>query len=121
AGARARVRVELALLLDNRGEERGVQPIVAGVPTDDRRVLERIPEPRPPGRLRPLEIRERAERRRQHRRGEKDPPQEDDESSSTTPATKASSASSDPSFTYAKSAWRSFSSSGMSRDSRGSR
>src|SRR3954451_2540374 len=45
SGPRAGVSVELALLVDDRGEERAVEVVVARVAPDDRLVAERVPEP----------------------------------------------------------------------------
>src|SRR5215471_19175468 len=113
---RAGVGIELALRFDHRGQQRGVELVLLGVDANVRRVAQRIPEPRVPRRLAPLQVDERAERRDDDR-GDDDPAPQDRRSSSSTPATKASSSSREPSLTYVKSARRSFSSSGTSRSS----
>src|SRR5206468_1558061 len=115
---RPRVGVELRLLLDHRRQQSRIQVVMGGVAADDRRVLQRIPEPRVPGRLGVLQVDERAAEDDDEGCEEGETPQRDDESFSTTPATNASSASSEPSLTYAKSARRTFSSSRISRASR---
>src|SRR4029079_346031 len=120
---RARVRLELALLVDHGGEQRGVEVVVVRVPTDDLAVVERVPEalvPRGPGEV------DRAECDREH--GDAD--HRDDQatglcarhavSCASTSPTKASSSSSVPSFTRTKSARAALSSSGMSRADRSS-
>src|SRR5919199_333061 len=114
ARARAGARPELALLVDDRREERRVEPVVPRVPADDLVVGERIAEPLVPRRLRAVDVREA-------RGGDAEEPEERDRAphdsrSSTSPANRSRSAS-EPSFTYAKSARRTFSSSGRSRSS----
>src|SRR5579884_473078 len=113
----ASVRVELALGLDHRGEQRGVEMVLRGVDANVRRVPERKPEARVPRRLRLLQIEEAGDGREDHGARDEPAPQRDRRSSSRTPATKASSSSSEPSLTYEKSARRTFSSSGTSRSS----
>src|SRR5919202_6432032 len=58
ARVRAGARAELALLVDDRGEERRVEPIVPRVPADDLVVGERVAQPLVPGRLRAVHVRE---------------------------------------------------------------
>src|SRR5439155_1300228 len=116
-GARLGIGAELRLLLDHGREECRIEVVVAGVGADDALVAQRVPEPRIPGRLRALQIDECARRDDGERDEPRDAPQ-DDESLSSTLAAKASRSSSEPSLTYEKSARRTFSSSGMSLDSR---
>src|SRR5207237_7754681 len=49
--ARLHVRAKLALLVDHRGQQGGVEVVVPSVAPDDRVVLERIPEANPPAGL----------------------------------------------------------------------
>src|SRR3954453_9441127 len=107
ACARLRIRAELRLLVDHCREQRRVQVVVLRMRAHDARVAKRIPEARPPGRLRLLQVHERSGSGDRDRAYHDEAPQ-DDESLSTTPATKASRSASEPSFTYEKSARLSF-------------
>src|SRR5512133_638951 len=93
ARAGAGVGVELALGLDHRREQRRVEAVVRRVTPDDRRVAERIPEPRIPRRLRLLQIEEDSDRGDDHRTRDEPASQSERRSSSNTPATKSSSPS----------------------------
>src|SRR2546423_6076051 len=117
ARVRARARAELALLVDDRREERRVEAVVPRMAADDLLVRERVAEPLVPGRLRAVHVRE-ACGGGAHDPEEREDPRHDSRSS-TSPA-KRSSPSREPSFTYAKSARRTFSSSGRRRCSRAS-
>src|SRR5207244_1962843 len=46
--ARLHVRAELALLVDDPGEQSRIEPVVPCVSPDDRLILEGVPEPHPP-------------------------------------------------------------------------
>src|SRR5262249_55732843 len=98
AGARARTRLELRLLVDHRGEKSRIEVVVACVAPDDLLVAQRIPQPLPPARLRRLH----QDDRQHHAAGEDDHREEAPHvvSLPTTSATKASSSSSVPSLTY---------------------
>src|SRR5215210_1594032 len=121
ARARARARAELALLVDHARQQRGVEPVVARVAAHDRVVVERVADSHVPPRLGRVDVRERPT--------DDGAEQEDGEellhpawavSSFTTSPTKASSSSSELSFTYAKSAWATLTVSGSNRGSRSS-
>src|SRR5436190_19357461 len=45
SAVRARLSLELALLVDHRRQQRRVEPVVAGVAADDLAVVEWVPEP----------------------------------------------------------------------------
>src|SRR3954464_5813605 len=125
AGARARVRVELALLVDDAGQERrvgdggqgrGGGSVVASVAADDRAVVERVAQahvPRGRGRVHVSESASERGADEQQRQELLHVP-----SSSSTPATNASRSSSEPSFTYEKSACATLTVSGSRRCSR---
>src|SRR5205823_2912344 len=51
AGIGFHAGTELALLVDHRSEQRGVEAVVAGMAANDRLVLEGVPEPHPPAGL----------------------------------------------------------------------
>ena len=105
ARARARVRAELALLVDHARQQRRVEPVVARVAAHDRVVVERVADPHVPPGLGRVDVCEPpAEGGAEQQDGEKllHPPSA--VSSSITSPTKASSSSSEPSLTYAKSA-----------------
>src|SRR5581483_2697841 len=94
--------------------------VVVRMAAHDLGVAQGVPELCIPGRLRPLQVDERARSEDDESEQRDDAPQ-DDESFSTTPATNASRSAREPSFTYAKSARASFCSAGMSRTSRGAK
>src|SRR5207253_9141556 len=96
---RARVGLELRLLVDDRRQQGGIQAVVARMAADDLLVTQRVPEPLPPARLGRLEHGERPQQptcEHQDRQNSRHAM-----SRAITSATNASSSSSVPSFTYA--------------------
>src|SRR4051794_16915424 len=121
AGARFCVGAELALLVDDGRDESRVEVVVARVAPDDLLVLQRVADAVEPCGLAVSQVDE-ADR---HRRDEDHEREELTQTHAavsvrTTSATKASSSSSEPSFTYEKSARSTLSPSGISRCSRSS-
>src|SRR5262249_36064377 len=98
AGARPRIRLELGLLVDDSSQKGRIEIVVACVTANDLLVVQRVPEPLPPPRLRRLHHDER----QQHAAGEHRSRQKAPHAVSlpTTSATKSSSSSSVPSLTY---------------------
>src|SRR5439155_4905180 len=99
AGGRPGVRLELRLLVDDRGQERRVEVVVARVATNDLLVGQWIPQPLPPARLGRLQRGERCDQRPDEHDHAEDPFH--GTRSAITPATNASSSSTVPSLTYA--------------------
>src|SRR5581483_709282 len=99
ARLRARVGPEAALLVDDGGEERAVEPVVARVAADDLLVAVGVPEPLVPGRLRVVHRADADRDGRGDGAQQGEPAEERYRSSSSTRSTKRSTSSSEPSFT----------------------
>src|SRR4029453_5331503 len=116
SGARARVRVELALLVDHAGEQCRVEVVVARVGADDRVVVQRVAEPHVPRRLGRVHVREGGSEKSAREQQREELLQR--VSSRRTACTKSSSSSMEPSFTKENAAWAPFTESGSRRGCR---
>src|SRR5829696_8043869 len=114
-------RAKLALLVDHARQQRRVEPVVTRVTAHDRFVVEGVADPHVPPGLRRVDVREPpTEGGAQQEDGQELLHRGPAVNSFTTSPTKASNSSSEPSLTYAKSAWATLTVSGRRRGSRSS-
>jgi hypothetical protein len=99
AGAGACIGVELALLVDHRGQQVGLESVVLGMALDDLLVAQRVTHPLVPARLRLEDVEGEPREGDDEHREPGEPAHASAFSSAITPPTQASSSSSEPVFT----------------------